>query len=731
VVRRGGTSAVSPSQQSRAQSRARRSSLAKAGRRAETSTDRTRTADLVRGAKPAAPEGERKGCGCGCNGSGKCGDKAQNPSGVSSGAAAAPFLGGGLSGNDGASRVRRKQNGNLKSSSRLVALARRKAQSTRGKGAGDNATSAAGLARQANPRLSSRELSQKVREQRSRNGSSGARKTPSAGQIRAARRKGAAADQPWKVGASETVQGQLVTGTNVSRSLKTTGDEASTCRTITGTEYMGAEIFREFCQAEPQPGTRKVAVTSTGGGNPVTGNEVGRSPKVTGDEPGTCKNVTGTAYLSAEQQDAYCGIQAQPAARQTGLAQTVKGKQVSGTLVGRSGKVTGDEHGAGIRPTGTQYTDAQSIQNGRVDTDASARIPPKVGSSVTLSGGVVTGTRVGRSERVTGDEPGSCRIVTGDEYADREQYQAFCGTEPSPEPSKVGLSTTNKRQKVSGTQTGRSAKVTGDEPGTCKAVTGTPYAGLEQAADYCDTGAQGEIQARTRSQAATPGPRMTGIQPGIGGAMTGADKGACEPLTGTPYVGQDQFAAACGGSGAAPGDADFPQTLEQPAVGQAFSVQSPARQAFQAAANRSAVTGTRYETGNQITGPFDMAVGKITGTEQFRFDARRQPQVDLTAPAPVDEAPAARPSSRITGEGQSAGLKITGDDWDRGERVTGTEGASARRRNPTRPGGPMSAMKPVEPKRNDEVPAPVSRVTGASGNTERGAMITYSGGARG
>jgi hypothetical protein len=212
--------------------------------------------------------------------------------------------------------------------------------------------------------------------------------------------------------------------------------------------------------------------------------------------------------------------------------------------------------------------------------------------------------------------------------------------------------------------------------------------------------------------------------------MTGASKGACEPLTGTPYVGQDQFAAACGGSGAAPGDTDFPQPLDGSGVGKAFSVQSPARQAFEAAAGRSSVTGTRYETGGQITGPFDMAVGKITGTEQFRFDARRQPQVDLTAPAQAEEAPVARPSSRITGEGQSAGLKITGDDWDRGERVTGTEGASARRRNPTRP-GPMGAMTPVDSKRNEEVPAPVSRVTGSSGNTERGALITYSGGARG
>jgi len=86
--------------------------------------------------------------------------------------------------------------------------------------------------------------------------------------------------------------------------------------------------------------------------------------------------------------------------------------------------------------------------------------------------------------------------------------------------------------------------------------------------------------------------------------------------------------------------------------------------------------------------------------------------------------------ARITGEGQSAGGKITGDDWERGDRVTGTEGRSAVRRNPTRP-GPMSARAPVVAKRNEEVDTPVSRVTGSSGNTERGALITYSGGARG
>jgi hypothetical protein len=129
-----------------------------------------------------------------------------------------------------------------------------------------------------------------------------------------------------------------------------------------------------------------------------------------------------------------------------------------------------------------------------------------------------------------------------------------------------------------------------------------------------------------------------------------------------------------------------------------------------------------------------MAGDKVTGTEQFRFDRRgaqlsRGP-IAAIEPAAVADADEVRAISRVTGEGISAGLKITGDDWDRGDRVTGTEGASARRRNPTRT-GPMSAMLAQQPKRNDDVPEPVSRVTGSSGNTSAGSLITVSGGARG
>jgi hypothetical protein len=623
----------------------------------------------------------------------------------------------------------------LRPTGRLLSQARRAALSARGKLANPVPTTA-GLARQANPKLSGRDLARTVRDQRSRAGASGLPRSSSKGRGRPARDSGAAPDQYWKVGTSETAAGQTVTGTRVGRSPAVTGDEPSTCRTITGTEYLGAEIFQTFCHTEAPRGVPKVAVTSTGHGNRVTGNAVGRSPRVTGDEPGTCQSVTGTEYLDADQQDAFCGVRPEPHPLKVGRTTTAGGRPMSGVMVGRSERVTGNEPGAGIRPTGSQYLGAEPLPE-------SNRVPPKVGLSHTLAGGTVTGTRVGHASRVTGDEPGSCRLVTGNEYLSAEQFQTFCGTRPEPGAPKVRFFRTAKDRVISGSQTGRSDKVTGDEPGTCQAVTGTPYEGREQASAWCAPEAARRIEDRNTRRAGIlrAGAVLTGGQPGIGGSMTGAGRGACEPVTGTPYLGADQVAEAC--RGALPGEGDFPRPLAESAgrpfsdpsetlPWQGFSVTSPAVYARQERVAAAGVTGTRYEQGGRVTGPFDMGFGKVTGTEQFRIEGRGEPVSFLTpAPEPmlaaVEEVPA---RSRVTGEGQSAGRKVTGDDWERGDRVTGTEGTSAVRRNPTRP-GPMSAMPAVERKRNEELPKPTSKVTGASGSTERGALVTYSGGARG
>ncbi|MCG6966144.1 MAG: CsoS2 family carboxysome shell protein [Chromatiaceae bacterium] len=619
-------------------------------------------------------------------------------------------------------KVGRRRSAAQSNPTRAAALARRQAQSTRGKaGISNGSVSAAQTARAANPGLSSRELARELRELRSRNGKSGVkqkcgdcsgrrRQRPNEGQ------QGAAQDQSWKVGVSKTSHGQSVTGTMVGRSRSVTGDEPSTCRAVTGTEYLAADVFRDFCQAEPAKTPMRVGVSATSRDNVVTGNEVGRSAKVTGDEPGTCKRITGNDYISPGQTQAFCGTKPEAGPTKVSRVETMKGKGVTGSNVGRSAKVTGDEAGAERLTTGTQYTRPSDIGNA----------PRKVGTSATLRGGTVTGTMVGRRQQMTGDEPGSCRNVTGDDYIGREQFNDFCESAPAPQDRKVGVSRTAGGEGVTGTMTGRSGRVTGDEPGTCKAITGTPYAGLEQAAAYCEAPQQREIQQRTRPSARQAGMPMTGQQPGIGGKMTGAGKGACEPVSGTPYIGADQVADVCPSMPAEPGNPDFPQPLSD-APWTDFSVEAPAH-----ASNRqrqtSAVTGSRYEQGN-ITGPFGMATGKVTGTEEKRFGAAAGTAPQVPASRPQLEG---RVMSRITGEGMDAGARITGDDWDRGDRVTGTEGSSATRRNPTRRGGPSSAMafRKLEP-RNADMPEPVSKVTGSSGNTETGSLVTYSGGARG
>lgn len=605
-----------------------------------------------------------------------------------------------------------------RSAGRASSLARRQATSSRGKaGINKNGMSAAQTARAANPNMSSRELAMTLREDRSRNGASGQKKSAPCGRVRkkASALTGAAEDQPWKVGASETVQGQTVTGTMVGRSSSVTGDEPSTCRGITGTEYLGADIFRDFCQSDPSSSPRKVTVTQTSHGNPVSGNRLGRDAKVTGNEPGTCKLVTGDEYVSAEQSQSYCGEFLAKSPGKVLQSETRKGKPMTGTNVGRSDKVTGDEPGMSRMLTGTQYTQPEDI----------GTAPHKVGTSGTLRGGSVTGTMVGRRERMTGDEAGSCRDVTGDDYIGQEQYSGFCNTAPQPQDRKVGVSATFKGKAVSGTMTGRSASVTGDEPGSCKAVTGTPYAGAEQYDAFCATDEAAVSAARTRPLRSTPGSVMTGLQPGTGGTMTGDRKGACEPVSGTPYVGADQFADACPATPADTASPDFPQSIGS-APWQQFSVASPSGGAQQALGS-TGVTGNQYEQGH-ITGPFGMAPGKVTGTEEARFG---HDSVQAAAMRPVvAEDHEGRVKSRITGEGQDAGLKVTGDDWERSGSMTGTEGVSATRRNPTLRNGPDNTMA-MNQKRNEELPVPNSKVTGGSGNTEKGSLITYSGGARG
>ncbi len=576
---------------------------------------------------------------------------------------------------------------------------------------------------------------------------------------------------PAKVGVSHTIGERRVTGTEVGRASNVTGDEPGNCRGITGTEYLAAERYDEMCPSRPaappakvsvadtskgkvvtgtsvtrsekvtgnEPGSGrfltgteylmpaggamapdKVAVSHTSHGKAVTGTAVGHASKLTGDENGSCRGITGTEYLAQEQFTAVCNTSAPKTPRKVGVMSSRGNQPVSGTEVGRSSYVTGDEPGSCLSITGSQYYTSSSF--GALCDMAS---PKKVAVMQTLSGRSLTGTEVGRSPKVSGDEMGGCKSVTGTEYIGADQQRAVCAVSTPVAPiAKVAVDQTWRGQAVTGTYVGRSGSVTGDESGGCSPISGTPYIGRGQYKGFCEAPAMQAQEAIIRSSAVIPAAAVTGDRPGAGGSvMTGDERGACEIVSGTPYVGVDNTTSQCGTSGrfVARGNTHIEMTRQPAPVD--FSISTPARTAQQK--QFSDVTGSAYNS-ERITGPVNKAGGLITGTPEFRHR-------DVSAAQNV-QAEAVAAARRLTGEGSQAGRSVTGDAWDAMSKVTGTEGPSSMSRNPSARGTPRGVGMNAQMFR-DVVERPVvvedSRITGSAGNTGKGSLVTLSGGARG
>lgn len=578
------------------------------------------------------------------------------------------------------------------------------------------------------------------------------------------------APAPSKVGVSHTVSERKVTGTEVGRSANVTGDEPGNCRGITGTEYLAAERFDEMCSSRPAPSPAKVAVadtsrgkhvtgtsvtrsekvtgnesgsnrpitgtdyavptngatapqkvvvTHTSHGKSVTGTAVGHTSKITGDETGSCRGITGTEYLAQEQFTAVCSTTAPEAPRKVSVMSSRGDQPVSGTAVGRSANVTGDEPGSCRSITGSQYYTSGSF--GALCDTAS---PKKVASMQTLSGRTLTGTEVGRSPKVSGDEMGGCKPVTGTEYIGADQQQAVCAVSTPVAPvAKVAVDQTWRGQPVTGSYVGRSSRVTGGESGGCSPISGTPYIGRGQYNGFCEAPALQAQEARIRTSAVIPATAVTGDRPGAGGSvMTGDERGACEVVSGTPYVGVDNTTTQCATSGRFVPRGTTHIEMTRPPAPMDFSISTPARAAQQK--QFGDVTGSAYSS-ERITGPVNKAGGLITGTPEFRHRDAAAVQS-----AQAETVAAAR---RLTGEGSQAGRAVTGDAWDAMSKVTGTEGASSLSRNPSARGNPRGmGMNAALFREVVEHPAvPDSRITGSSGNSGKGALVTLSGGARG
>ena len=492
----------------------------------------------------------------------------------------------------------------------------------------------------------------------------------------------------------------------------------------------------------------KVIESPTHGGQKVTGLRIGPGVQVTGGEHGSALPVSGSQYVPADGSAPAPG-----AGTKVGLVRTPQGLVVSGTTVRNKVGITGDEAGEHLPITGEADQRLDDDLTPRRDgTYRSAQFPrradphgatalgttlaPQAGLAVPTADGPwhplevtdgrlpVTGTAVGRSGRVTGNEAGACRPITGDQYQGNSSSSSECGgtgggTAPGAHLNrarldpvtggKVTLAQTWAGQSVTGPNVEHSPSVTGDEPGACRPLTGTPYHGPSTAFGWCEPD-EGEVATR-RLDPKPEGVAVSGDVPMHAEAVTGTERGQGHDVTGTSYYRDMRRAEPAADDWTA--TRAFPVALARRLAG---SDGAARQETTQPSPPPSSVLGG-------ITGSFAISDGNVTGTRDFLYEAR---------PRSEGEQPA------VTGEGRTDGRTVTGSPaaWTVNDRVTGTGGYIAAGRNPSEGGGPIANAWAGAGRFKDLAtpggPRQVQNVTGRVGGTPKdGVRVTVSGGAQG
>lgn len=382
-------------------SRNRRRAMSEQGK-AGVVTDRIATAQ--RGSRPQGED-----CGCGCKGSGGCGDEAAVRE-------SAPMLAVPKATNG--SRRNEIKSVTASSAGRLNSRLRREALAAHGKTGADayrKGVSSAQMVRHQNPDISGRDLARTLRTQRS---SSGGTATQSSGRTATAGRR-----RPERADNS-------VSGTRVSHSEKTTGDETGLCRTVTGTDYFSSDVFADFCQKDVPFVPRKVESSENLSGGVITASgNVGRSENVTGNERGSCRTVTGVEYVGREQYDDFCQSKPEPGSAKVSFSQTTRGQVISGSKPARSRQVSGDEAGTCQAVTGTPYAGVEQFRD-YCEPGESKLTEVRNQRRSGNAGRDITGMQPGFSG-LTGAAKGACRDVSGTAYIGAAHHQEVCGALPA------------------------------------------------------------------------------------------------------------------------------------------------------------------------------------------------------------------------------------------------------------------------------------------------------------
>ena len=463
-----------------------------------------------------------------------------------------------------------------------------------------------------------------------------------------------------KVGASSTSRGGRVTGTEVGRSERVTGDESGTCKRVTGTEYMAAEQAGEFCGTSPEPHPEKAGFGMTARKNQISGSDLTREIDVTGGESGANRAITGSAYTDTTTLRSKSG----DAPKKVETSHTSAGGAVSGTQLGRSSKVSGVEQGACKRVTGSDFISAEEFSS--FCRAEPFQPPAKVGVSRTLKGQDVSGTQIGRSSSVTGDEYGACKPVTGTAYIGADQYADFCATRVAAEA--INRARLGRNAELTGIQPGPDAKLTGNARGECQNVSGSPYMGEVQQATACGRPAMATHYRARTPEAAANGAGITGNamdalssrQPGdfsVASPARTAQASETQRITGSAFGGTGRITGSLArATGLVSGTPEFRyrDSAEQPVAATVMAASEPTPERITGEGRERNVTGDAWDRGGRVTGTEGRSAAGRNPTQ--RGEPRGNGANANARAFRETEHPALAPS-RVTG---SSGSSMTG-----------------------------------------------------------------------
>ncbi|WP_298168379.1 CsoS2 family carboxysome shell protein [Acidithiobacillus sp.] len=219
-------------------------------------------------------------------------------------------------------------------------------------------------------------------------------------------------------------------------------------------------------------------------------------------------------------------------------------------------------------------------------------------------------------------------------------------------PAKVEQGTTLSGTSVTGTQVERSARVTGAEPGSCRAITGTEYIGTEQYGALC-TAIPEPAPAKVGVGRTTRGQRVSGVELGHSVKVTGDEHGTCKAVTGTEYLSADKFESFC---------------ATRPVL-------TPAKVSVAATEAGQRVSGTEVGRSARVTGDEPGSCRKLTGSQYYQPESFGSLCRDGgSAPHKVSVMSTLREHA-LTGTETATGNRVTGTERGVCASVTGTESA--------------------------------------------------------